>query len=64
MLLISQVMKYIVKYYWSADLKITTPALSQTISQNCSEAIWQAWHFTGYSQLKGDSSRLFKVNHL
>jgi hypothetical protein len=49
-----------VKDYWSTDPTITTPILSQIMSRNRCEAIWQASHFNN-SQLKNDSSRLFKI---
>jgi hypothetical protein len=59
-LLMGQVRKDNVKDYWSTDPLITTPIFSQTMSRNHFEAIWQAWHFSN-SQLKNDSSRLFKT---
>jgi hypothetical protein len=49
-----------VKDYWSTDSTGTTQIFSQTMIRNCFKAIWQAWHFNN-SQLKNDSSRLFKT---
>jgi hypothetical protein len=50
-----------VKDYWSTDPTVTTPVFSQTMSINHFKTIWQAWHFSDNSQLKNDSSRLFKI---
>jgi hypothetical protein len=60
-LLMGQVRKDNVKDYWSTDPTITTPTFSQTMSRNRFEATWEAWHFNDNSQLKNDSSRLFKI---
>jgi hypothetical protein len=59
-ILMDQVQKGNMKDYWSTDTTITTPMLSQTMSRNNFEAIWQAWCFNN-SELKNDSSRLFKI---
>jgi hypothetical protein len=56
-----QVIKAIVKHYWSTDATIATPVFSQTVGGSRFEAIWQAWHFSDNSQLKSCSSRLFKI---
>jgi hypothetical protein len=46
---------------WSTKPTIAAPVFSQTMSRNRFEAIRQAWHFNDNSQLKTDSSRLFKI---
>jgi hypothetical protein len=60
-LLMGQVRKENLKDYWSTDPTIATPVFLQTMSRNQFQAIWQAWHFIDNSQLKTDSSRLFKI---
>jgi hypothetical protein len=60
-LLMGQVRTDNLKDYWFTDPTIATPVFSQTMSRNRFEAIWQAWHFSGNSQIKTDSSRLFKI---
>jgi hypothetical protein len=60
-LLMGQVRKGNLKDYWSTDPTMATPVFPQTMSRNHFEAIWQAWHFNDNSQIKTDSSRLFKI---
>jgi hypothetical protein len=60
-LLMGQVRKDNLKDYWSTDPSTATPVFSQTMSRNRFEAIWQAWRFNDNSQIKTDSSRLFKT---
>jgi hypothetical protein len=48
--LMGQVRKESVRDYWSTDPTISTPIFPQTMSKNCFESIWQAWHFSDNSQ--------------
>ncbi|PSN34409.1 hypothetical protein C0J52_20640, partial [Blattella germanica] len=59
--LMGQVRKDNIKDYWSTDSTLYTPVFPQTMSRNRFEAIWQAWHFSDNTELRENSSRLFKV---
>ena len=56
-----QVRKENVRDYWSTDPTISTPIFPHTLSRNCFEFIWQAWHFCDNSQQTQDSGWLFKI---
>ena len=49
-ILIGQVRKEIIRDYWPTDPTISTPIFPYTMSRNCFESIWQAWHFSDSSQ--------------
>ena len=59
--LMGQVRKESVRDYWSIDPTIFMPIFPQTMSRNCFEYIWQAWHFSDNSLQTKGSGRLFKI---
>jgi len=59
-ILMGQARKENIRDYWSTDPTISTPIFLHTVSRNCFESIWQAWHFSDNSQQTPDSGRLFK----
>jgi len=60
-ILIGQGRKENIRDHWSTDPTISTPTFPHTMSRNCFESIWQAWHFSDSRQQTQDSERLFKI---
>jgi hypothetical protein len=49
-ILMGQVRKENIRYYWSTDPTISTFIYPHTMSRNHFEPIWQAWHFSDNSR--------------
>jgi len=60
-ILLEQVRMENIRDYWSTDPTISTPIFPHSISKNCFESIWQAWHFSDNSQHTQDSWWLFQI---